>query len=53
MTPKIARTVFEFANGQIAVLDEDGREIPDLQGDNTPELRARIKERSDDLTEWN
>lgn len=47
-----ARTVFVFANGNVAVCDADGHQIPELQGRDSPELRDAIGERSDEQTIW-
>ena len=49
-TPK---SVFVFPNGMIAVTGYDGQQIPELQGQDTPELRDAIKAVSDERTEWN
>lgn len=48
----IAHTVFVFPTGQIAVCDAEGKQIPELQGEDTPGLRAKIRARSDAATVW-
>lgn len=49
----LAKSVFVFPNGMIAVCDADGKQIEELQGKDTPQLRSAIKARSDHNTEWN
>ena len=49
---RIARTVAIFDNGQTAVFDARGSQIPELQGQDTPERRAAIHARSDVDTQW-
>jgi hypothetical protein len=44
-------SVFRFPNGMIAVCDEHGEQVPDLQGRDTPELRAKIDPLITDATE--
>jgi hypothetical protein len=43
------RTVFVFPNGYVAVGDEHGQQIPELQG-RFPEVRDAILARSDEQT---
>lgn len=44
--------VFVFANGMTAVFGDDGRQIPELQGPWSDELRKKIEAAADDETEW-
>jgi hypothetical protein len=52
MSEPLARSVLVFSNGLIAVCDERGEQITELQGADTPELRAIIHSRSDGETHW-
>lgn len=45
--------VFVFPNGMVAVTDENGEQIPELQGRMTEELRRKIEARITDETELN
>ncbi len=46
------KSVFRFPNGQIAVCDEKGKQIPELQGRDTPELRKKIDKQITKSTEF-
>jgi len=46
------RTVFIFPNGMIAVTDQNGEQIPELQGESSPELLKKIKARVTTKTIW-
>jgi len=48
---KIAAT-YLFDNGMVMTFGTDGQQIPELQGKHTPELRQKIIEASDSMTEW-
>lgn len=50
---RYAQTVFIFTNGMIAVADQHGEQIPELQGPDTPELRSLIRSRALPSVEWN
>lgn len=39
---KMIRSIFLFPNGMLAVCDEKGEQMPDYQGRDTAELRAKI-----------
>jgi hypothetical protein len=52
MSEPIARDVLVFSNGLIAVCDQRGEQITELQGADTPHLRAVIHARSDAGTRW-
>ena len=45
------RHVFRFPNGAVAVTDQNGEQIGNLQGMDSPELRAKIKARLEPCTE--
>lgn len=49
----MVKSVFRFPNGMIAVCDENGEQIPELQGKDTPELRKKINKLITDETELN
>jgi hypothetical protein len=46
------RTVFVFPNGLVAVTNRRGEQLAELQGPDSPALRARIRARSDAQTLW-
>lgn len=43
---------WKFGNGMVSTCDENGQQIPDLQGKYTHDLHRKITEASDDSTEW-
>ena len=45
------KSVFRFPNRMIAVCDKNGQQISELQGEDTPELRAKINKLIDEKTE--
>ena len=47
---KKVKAVFRFPNGMIAVTDQNGQQIPELQGEDTPEIRRKIEKRIDENT---
>jgi len=49
----IVANTYLFPNGMIATFGYDDEQIPELQGRFSAELKAKIKERSDDRTKWN
>lgn len=48
----IVRTVFRFPNGNVAVLDEHGEQIPELQG-RFEDVKEKVEAAADEQTEWN
>jgi hypothetical protein len=50
-TGKRLKSVFFFENGNVAVCDETGRQIPELQG-RFSEVAERVEAAADDQTEW-
>ncbi len=46
------QNVLVFQNGQILVFDAFGRQVRELQGRDTPELRSRIMAYCDSETSW-
>ena len=45
------KAVFRFANGMVAVCDENGQQIPELQG-RFEEMREAIEAAADERTEF-
>ena len=46
------KTVFRFPNTMVAVLDENGDQIPELQG-KFEEVKEKVEAAADEQTEWN
>lgn len=44
---------FLFPNGMVCTTDNNGHQIPDLQGKYSDELHNNILKHSDSKTEWN
>lgn len=51
MAEAVAKT-YRWQNGMAMVFDEDGEQIPELQGRATPELAEAIRKRSAPATVW-
>lgn len=49
----IVKATYRFDNGMIATFDYNDEQMPELQGRDTPELRGKIKAKSDERTKWN
>ena len=47
------KAVFRFPNGMIAVTDQMGQQVAELQGMDTPKLRRKINKRLEPDTELN
>jgi hypothetical protein len=47
------KSTFKFPNGNVATCDENGEQIPKLQGVYTQLLHAKISALSDENTQWN
>lgn len=47
-----AKYVYKFDNGMLMVFDEHGQQIPSLQGSYSEELMEKIKNNSDEGTEF-
>lgn len=45
-------SVYLWQNGMVMTFGEDGHQMPDLQGRNTPELLEKISLRSSPTTSW-
>lgn len=48
--PLIVRSAYLFANGNVAVFDENGQQVPELQDQYSSRLHERILDRSDGNT---
>lgn len=48
----LVMATFKYHNGMVATCGYDGQQIPELQGKYSIELHARIKEHSDERTQW-
>ena len=46
------KTVFRFPNSMVAVLDENGEQIPELQG-KFEDVKEKVEAAADEQTEWN
>jgi hypothetical protein len=46
------KTVFRFPNGNVAVLDEHGQQISELQG-KFEDVKQKVEAAADGQTEWN
>jgi len=46
------RAVFRFPNGMVAVTDEHGNQIPELQG-KFEDVKEKVETAADEGTEWN
>ena len=52
MKNEFVTDVYKFPNGEVAVFGCDGQQIPELQGTYSKELHEKIKQHSDDKTNW-
>jgi len=50
--PLQVMSTFLFPNGMVITCGWDDKQIPELQGEYTPELHEKIKVNSDARTKW-
>ena len=50
--PDVVKSTWLWQNGMVMTFGTDGEQIPELQGERTPELARAIRARSTPWTEW-
>jgi len=51
-TENLVKATYLFPNGMVATFGYDDQQMPELQGQYTKELYEKIKQQSDEKTEW-
>ena len=49
---ELVSTTYLWENGNVMTFDQDGKQIPELQGPVSPELVVKIQKRSTRETKW-